>query len=167
MLIVIDPGNEQSAYVFMRDDFTPLKFGKVPNEELFAILKESSYYEMIEGGAARYYIEMIAHYGTGMPAGKTVFDTCVFIGRLIEYLLENKAAEAKLVFRKEVAVHICGSAKAKDSNITQALVDRFAPNATNYGKGKKDSPGFFSGFAADVWQAYALGVYARDKELEE
>jgi hypothetical protein len=58
--------------------------------------------------------------------------------------------------------------RAKDSNIRQSLVDRFAPGERNYGKGTKAKPGFFYGFAADAWQAYALGVtyldIRRDKD---
>ena len=55
-------------------------------------------------------------------------------------------------------------AKAKDSNIRQALVDRFAPGQPNYGKGTKAQPGWFYGFNADIWQAYALAVYAADTQ---
>lgn len=44
----------------------------------------------------------------------------------------------------------------KDGIITQALCDRFAPGARNKGKGTKKEPGFFYGFSADVWQAFAV-----------
>ena len=59
-------------------------------------------------------------------------------------------------------IHHCGSVKAKDANITQALVDRFASGVPNHGKGSKASPGWFYGFKADIWQAYALAVYTAD-----
>jgi hypothetical protein len=102
-------------------------------------------------------IEMIGHYGTGMPAGKEVFDTCVWIGRFMEHLL-SKGVVSDLVMRRDVKLHICGTSKAKDSNIRQALVDRFAPGEPNYGKGTKKKPGWFYGFSEDMWQAYALAV---------
>ena len=53
--------------------------------------------------------------------------------------------------------------RAKDANIRQALVDRFAPGQPNHGKGTKDEPGWFHGFRADVWQAYALAVLVADR----
>ncbi len=63
-------------------------------------------------------------------------------------------------------MHLCGSPRAKDPNVTQALVDRFARGETNYGKGTKKSPGFFYGFSADMWQAYALAVTYLDMKKE-
>jgi len=96
-----------------------------------------------------------------MPAGRDVFDTCRFIGRL-EHVLITRGTPYELVLRATVKAHHTGSAKAKDSNIIQALVDRFASGQPNRGKGTKANPGFFYGFAADTWQAMALAVYAAD-----
>ncbi len=76
----------------------------------------------------------------------------------------DREIEAASVFRKQIKMHLCGTAQAKDSNIKQALVDRFTPGQKNYGKGTKKEPGWFHGFAADVWQAYALAVYYIDTQ---
>jgi hypothetical protein len=62
-----------------------------------------------------------------------------------------------------VKLHHCHSRKAKDSNVTRALADRFAYGQPNYGKGTNASPGWFHGFHRDVWQAYALAVYLADE----
>jgi hypothetical protein len=67
-----------------------------------------------------------------------------------------------LVYRADVKLHHCHSSKAKDSNITQALIDRFASGVPNHGKGSKAAPGWFYGFKADIWAAYALAVYTAD-----
>lgn len=158
-LLAIDPGNVESAYVVV-DVATcePITFGKVRNERLRT---------MICGGhdevsADRVVVEMIASYG--MAVGAEVFETCVWIGRLCEAVRGNwwPNSDPQLVKRLAVKTHLCHSAKAKDSNITQALVDRFAPGQPNHGKGTKAAPGFFYGFKADIWAAFALAVYAAD-----
>ena len=51
--------------------------------------------------------------------------------------------------------------KAKDSNIRQALIDRFGPVGT------KKNPGWFYGVSKDVWAAIAVGgVTFHDLYLE-
>lgn len=71
---------------------------------------------------------MIASYG--MPVGKEVFDTCVWIGRFIEAF----DLEYEYVYRKDEKMNLCHSMKAKDSNIRQALIDRFGPVGTKNNK---------------------------------
>ena len=166
MIFAIDPGNIESAYVCIdRKTQKPVRFGKIKNEELRDLLTEI----MTESEELAFYMEMIGHYGTGMPAGKTVFDTCVWIGRFLETIEVQQGTTATLVLRPTVKTHLCGSARAKDANVTQALVDRFAPGQSNFGKGTKANPGWFYGFSKDVWQSYALAVYAADtiREVEQ
>lgn len=132
-----------------------MEFGKVKNEELLYAIKHQSYpFDEVA-------IEMIASYG--MPVGKEVFDTCVWIGRYLqECKNENKIVSQ--IYRKDIKVHLCNSTKAKDSNVIQSLVDRFADTNTHgkYGKGTIKNKGFFFGFGADVWQAFAVAVYYYD-----
>lgn len=124
----IDPGNEQSGYVIVDEDLKPIEFGKVYNEELLRKLYK------IKQDIDFIAIEMIGHYGTGMPAGKTVFDTCVWIGRYEEAL---KDCQVGRIMRSEEKMNLCGTMKAKDSNIRQALIDRFAQFDFKNGKGTK------------------------------
>lgn len=150
-ILAIDPGNLYSAYCLIdTDTMKPLQFDKTENAFVRSVLEQKEQYD-------RAVIEMIGHYGTGMPAGKSVFDTCVWIGRF-EETAERQGRIIDRVMRREEKLDLCGSMKAKDSNITQALIDRFAPNTPNRGKGRKSQPGFFYGFHADIWQAYAVGV---------
>lgn len=157
-LLAIDPGPVESGWVLI-DAATrrPLKHGKTPNAELLASID----WELGEAGTA--VIEMVASYG--MAVGVEVFDTCVWIGRFVEAVRRYRfdRREPQLVKRLSVKVHHCHSARATDANIRQALVDRFAYGQPNHGKGTKAEPGFFYGFAADVWQAMALAVYAADQ----
>lgn len=161
-ILAIDPGNVESGWCLIdgAPDFDPRHFGKTGNVELRRMLQAAE----DEVSADLVVIEMIGHYGTGMPAGKDVFETCLWIGRFCETIRSNwhPWREPTLIKRATVKAHLCGTAKAKDANVRQALVDRFAPGQPNHGKGTKGAPGWFYGFAADVWQAYALAVYAAD-----
>ena len=101
---------------------------------------------------------MIDSYG--MPVGKTVFETCEWIGRFIECANEHFMTY-EYIYRKEEKINLCNSMKAKDSNIRQALIDRFGE------VGIKKNPGWFYGFKADIWAAYAVGVTYLDKIKEK
>ncbi len=159
-ILAIDPGNTESGYALIEsDDCEPIKVGKIANDKLRrAILTGSD-----DFSADHVAIEMIASYG--MAVGKEVFETCVWIGRFSEAVRGNwyPHSEPKLIVRKDVKMHHCHSNAAKDSNITQALVDRFACGQKNFGKGTKAAPGFFYGFAKDMWAAYALAVLVADR----
>jgi hypothetical protein len=73
--------------------------------------------------------------------------------------------EPTLIYRKDEKMNLCGSMKANDSTIKQALVDRFASGQKNYGKGTKKAPGFFYGFSKDMWAAMAVAVTYYDKYI--
>ena len=77
-VLAIDEGNEYSGYCVLLDDYTPVDFGKVPNMELLEHIVE----------VARKYkgvtlaIEKFESYG--MPVGKSVFDSCVWLTKLLQ-----------------------------------------------------------------------------------
>ena len=77
-IFAIDPGNIESGWAILNEILKPIEFGKTNNE---ALLEKIVTRNFKYPGAPHFAIEMVAHYGTGMPAGKTVFDTCVWIGR--------------------------------------------------------------------------------------
>lgn len=156
MILAIDPGNIESAYVVMDDDLKPIEFGKVENWILLGYMYGDRFTALKVDKSA---IEMVACYG--MPVGKEVFETCVWIGRFYEVLNMELDMEPTFIYRKDEKINLCGSMKAKDGNIIQALKDRFGD------KGTKKNPGWFYGFSADVWQAYAVGVTYYDMKLKE
>jgi hypothetical protein len=154
-LIAIDPGNMESAYCIIEyDTLKPIAFGKVENKAIDHILMQYSDNNKCEHMA----IEMIASYG--MAVGKEVFDTCVWIGRYIEQA-RHCFVGYDYVYRKDVKIALCGSMKAKDTNIRQALIDRFGEVGT------KNNQGYFYGFKADIWSAYAVGITYLDKKKFE
>ena len=158
-LLAIDPGPTESAYVVIENGADPIHFDKIPNGDLLKLLLACSR----EVVADRVVIEMVASYG--MSVGAEVFETCVWIGRFHEAVRRNwyPFSEPELIKRLPVKLHHCHDSKANDANIKTALVDRFAPGVRNHGKGTKAEPGWFYGFRADVWAAFALAVYAADQ----
>lgn len=156
-LLAIDPGNEQSAYV-VYDVFgaKPLHWEKVENERMLRFLDTVP--------ADVLAVEMVASYG--MPVGKDIFETCVWIGRFVERWLRYPRAEPLMVYRKDVKWHLCSSLKAKDSNVRQALIDRYGPGKDKT-IGRKATPGPLYGLSGDCWAALAVAVTASETTLAE
>lgn len=161
MILAIDPGSTESAYVVLDENLKPKEFAKIKNELLMTYIYNGNFNEI-----SSIAIEMIASYG--MAVGAEVFDTCVWIGRFVEALqgIECKN-KIQFIYRKDEKMNICHSMKANDATIKQALVDRFAYGVRNHGKGTKKEPGWFYGFKADCWAAYAVGVTYFDMYLKE
>lgn len=160
-ILAIDPGNIKSGWVVMDSDtFQPLLFDKSENEDLMNRLDNICNEYRIKSAA----IEMIACYG--MAVGKSVFDTCIWIGKFTERL-ECRGISIDYILRKDEKINLCGTMKAKDSNIRRALIDRFAKVDLKNGKGTKKNPDWFYGFKADIWAAYAVGTTWLDQTREE
>lgn len=153
-ILAIDPGNIESAYCLINDkDYSPIEFGKVNNDDLLTLIIP----RLLKSYENTYalVVEMIASYG--MPVGASVFDTCVWIGRFYEATIRS-VATIEYIYRKEEKINLCNSMKAKDSNIRQALIDRFGDVGT------KKNKGFFYGFKKDIWSAFAVGCTYLDKQ---
>ncbi len=153
MILAIDPGNIESGVVVLNEDYSIEFKEKMLNEHVIGLVFKMSQEKCID----HIVIEMVASYG--MAVGQTVFDTCVWIGRFYQIGIVNGNPVSK-IYRKDIKMNICGQTRAKDSNIRQALVDRFSydRHKAKGGKGTKSDPGFFFGFKSDIWAAYALGV---------
>ena len=153
----IDPGDVQTAIVVLDvATYKPVVFVKSDNYKIYDFIFKNANKYSISVAA----IEMVASYG--MAVGRSVFETCVWIGRYTEYL-RTMGIKVNYIYRKDVKLNICGQTRAKDSNIRMALIDRFAKFDFKTGKGVKMKPDWFYGFKADVWQAYAVGVTWLDK----
>jgi hypothetical protein len=122
--------------------------GVLKNPELLIAIEEP---EVVPDVVA---CEMIQGYG--MAVGAEVFETCYFIGRIMERCT-NLNLHFHRVYRKEVKTHLCNDYKAKDPNIRQALIDRFGPI------GNKKQPGPLYGVVSHAWSALAIAVTAFDR----
>lgn len=153
-ILAIDPGYTESAYALIREDCGlarrkdwPPPFAKCDNETIEHVIDHARPDHVV--------IERLACYG--MPVGREVLETCEWVGRF-DVWAHMCGAHVDYVYRREVKLNLCGNARAKDGNVRQALIDRFAKHDLKNGKGTKARPDWFYGFFKDVWQAYAVGV---------
>ena len=139
MILSLDPGTTHSAFV-QYDQRGIHDHGHLPNAEIRQVLIGREY--------DRCACEMIASYG--MAVGASTFETCVWIGRFIEI----SRVEVELIFRKDIKLFLCGTMRAKDANVRQALLDLIGPQGT------KKTPGPTYGIKSHTWAALAVAVYA-------
>jgi hypothetical protein len=152
-LLAIDPGNVQSAYVlYDTEERRPTEWAKTLNQDLLRWIGDQP--------ADALAIEMIASYG--MPVGREVFETCVWIGRFAE----RWGGEFRLVYRADVKLYLTHSRRSKDPHVRQALLDKFGPGK-ELAVGLKKSPGPLYGLTGDCWSALGVAVTAAEtKEAE-
>lgn len=153
LILALDPGPEQTGWV-LYDSERVRGGGVLSNAAVLNFLQNDW-----RGDGAVLAIEMIASYG--MPVGREVFETCVWIGRFQQAWHTPEAV--RLVYRKDVKLHLCGSPRAKDPHIRQALIDLFP--ATGGGAtpqiGTKAKPGPLYGVSTHVWPALGVAVTVR------
>lgn len=150
IVLALDPGPAQSGWVEF-DGERVLDCGVMPNAQLLALLPHDQRADLLA-------IEMIASYG--MPVGREVFETCLWIGRFQQAWTQPD--EVRLVYRKDVKMLLCGSSRAKDPNVRQALIDLFP--ATGGGAtpqiGTKAKRGPLYGVSTHAWPALGVAVTA-------
>ncbi|HEL3212228.1 TPA: hypothetical protein UME35_000576 [Stenotrophomonas maltophilia] len=141
-IMAVDPGPIESGWCLVLDGKI-LQVGVDDNQTLLAMLQG---WELHMGDTLA--IEMIASYG--MAVGREVFETCVWVGRFAQAWHQPNAV--RLVYRRDVKLHLCGNAKAKDANIRQALLDLLGPQGT------KKAPGATYGVKSHAWAALGVAV---------
>lgn len=154
MIIACDPGTTESAIVRW-DGHRIVEARIMPNPLLLIGMRRLMFCNTKD---SHLHIEMFASFG--MIVGKEVFETCVWIGRFSEAWSNVTGVDAHMVYRQQVKMHLCQTPRAKDSNIRQALIDRFGPPGT-----KKDK-GVTYGLKSHLWSAFAIAVYAHDNAVK-
>ena len=150
IVIGVDPGPTQSAFVVLRDGVRIMEKGIESNlwlreylptygDQLVIIQPKVIVFEQVES--------------FGMAVGKDVFETVFETGRLFQVVAEV----ATRLPRKAVKMHLCHSMRAKDSNIRQALIDRFGGSKAA-AIGLKKTPGPLYGVRSHEWSALAIAV---------
>lgn len=195
-LIAIDPGNKTSGWV----SFEPwpsepggLILERVGIDDNDRILRAFSHLDTTLGNslyvAERVLVETPSP--RGMPTAAEEMDTLIQIGRIID-TCEAQQLPWSMVFRGPVKLHLTGKVAANDSNIRQALIDRFGGDTIAVGgkkckacKGKgwrgrkhdpcevgtsdgdicwESVPGPLYGVTSHAWAALAVACYWVDAE---
>ncbi len=136
-ILAIDPGTKESGWCLFENRKVLLS-GVTDNVTMKGMIKDMPY-DIVA-------IEMIASYG--MPVGQETFETCLWIGRFIE----NAKSTYKLIYRKDIKINLCGSLRAKDPHIRQAIIDKLGPQGT------KKNPGPLYGVKSHAWSALAVAL---------
>ena len=140
----VDPGPENSAYALVTGDQQVLHAEKVGNDSLIERIRQDP--------PAHVAIESIQSYG--MAVGRSVFDTCFFIGEVIR-TCKDAGIPFTLYPRPEYTRRICGVGKVNDAVLRQALLLRF-------GGDRKGEPLFALKGCTDKRSAFAVAVYHLD-----
>jgi Holliday junction resolvasome RuvABC endonuclease subunit len=146
MLLALDPGTNETGYVVVTDDLAVCRAGNVANDEVVKLL--------IPPHRGQVVCEDIK--AMGMPIGDEVLLTAFWIGRFCECARTAGLPFAR-VTRRAVKLHVCGSARAKDRNIRQALIDLYGPGK-DVAVGTKAAPGPLYRVKEHAWQALATAV---------
>jgi hypothetical protein len=149
VILALDPGNTRSALVAL-DGLTVVGAWLEPNAAIRARLLGGPW--SVEDVLV---VEQIQSFG--MPAGAELFETCWWSGRFAECW----AGPSARLPRRDVKLHLCGTSRAKDGNVRQALLDRYGPGK-DVAVGTKAHPGPLYGLKADLWAALAVGVTYHD-----
>jgi hypothetical protein len=148
-IYALDPGPERSHLVVLHENGHPVESMSLFNAHMLAFLTATP-----PDANSVLVIEQVA--GMGMPVGAEVFETVFWSGRLAQGWEARGGTWTRLP-RRAVKLAMCGSIRATDATIRQALVDRYGPGK-EAAVGRKAAPGPLYGIKADLWQALALAV---------
>jgi hypothetical protein len=154
-ILAIDPGTEESAWVrYDPNEHAVEDKGIWPNDQLLGFMRHNG----LDRSHALLAVEMVQSFG--MPVGASVFATVLWTGRFVEAW----GGPFRLVYRKDVLLHLCNSRRAKDANVRQAILDRFP--RTGGGKtpqiGIKAEKGPLYGCRNHIWSALGVALTAAE-----
>ena len=151
VILAIDPGTTQSGWCHYEEGRIASS-GVMDNDEVLTDLLGA---QLFNWDAVA--VEMVASYG--MAVGKETFRTVWWSGRFAQaWVRRDDGANLLEVYRAEVKTEICKSQKANDSNIRQAIIDRYG--GKDAAIGKKATPGPLYGVKSHAWAALAVAITA-------
>ncbi len=165
-ILAIDPGSTLSAWMGIDAAGRPLTFGKVPNDELAAMLRSKDLAGRLAGTTGTVLV-LEAMTPRGMPTSLQEFEATWWSGRFAE---AARPMRVERIARDAVKLHLTGRrVKVTDANVRAALIDRYGRfGGKDVAIGRKASPGPLYGVADDVWAALGVAcAYADDPKLAE
>jgi hypothetical protein len=146
VILALDPGTRETGWVLWTGERVAYS-GVQRNEDVLT---------MVAGWRDRETrLAVETMQAMGLPAGQEVFETCIWIGRFVQAW--HAPDEVIRIKRTEVKLHLCGSTRAKDPNVRQALLDAIGAPGT------KRDPGPTYGVKSHAWSALAVAVTAEAK----
>jgi hypothetical protein len=124
VIICFDPGNDLTGWcVYSVEDKVLFYKNKEDNLKVIEKFKEFfQKYNILQVG-----IEYPSSYG--MSVGQSLYDTCTFVGILIQISKDNNI-NPELVFRKSVKMFLCNSVRAKDAEVNLRVREYFGEDNT-------------------------------------
>lgn len=148
IIVGLDPGPDKSAMVWWDG---VRAYGMISgNQDILLELDRIP-------GKPLLVIEQIV--SMGMIVGAEVFETCYWTGRFSQ---AYGIANTRRITRGQVKLHLCGSMRAKDANIRQAIIDRLGGKETAVGKAKSRGPLY--DIKSHMWSALAVAMTYYDTE---
>ncbi len=155
-VLALDPGTTHSAIVSF--DGAVVRGAKTkPNLEILQLIHDTL--EDTDPTEIILAIEKVESFG--MAVGATVFETVFWAGRFAQAWADI-GGQFTQVGRREVKLHLCGSARAKDTNVRQAILDRFGPGKEK-AVGLKATPGPLYGLKGHEYSALAVALTYWDR----
>jgi hypothetical protein len=145
-LLAIDPGTRESGFVVF-DGRRVAQAGVLANEAMLLAVSDGRGLHVAPDALAIEKIEAM-----GMAVGAEVFETVHWSGRFMQAWAHPD--QVQRITRRQVKLGLCGSMRAKDPSIRQALIDMLGSCGT------KKRPGATYGVHSHAWSALAVAVIA-------
>lgn len=140
IVIGIDPGPDASAFVVW-DGVGIIDNAILGNQDMISFVKARN----VKIAGYHFAIEGIQNFGK--VVGKDVFKTCIMIGRILEAGgIGIDYEKLHIVYRPAIKAFLCGTVRAKDKDIRQALISILGKEVTK-------------GVSSHIWSALAVAVY--------
>lgn len=132
-LLALDPGTTNSGYALL-DGAELVASDWKSNAQVRHVVRTVHQARQ----ADRIVIEDVSNYGKAV--GRDVFDTLKWAGRFAESarVFLDRETPVTWIERPAVKVALCGDRKAKDTNVRQAVIDRFGGDRLALGAIKCD-----------------------------